>query len=361
MSEVKEVFKRLLEDAPPMSQSAEHMVRTARGAHNRRRGLLASGAAALAVVAVVATASAILAQQPADVGPLEVGQPGQSTTPSAPPPATAPAMPALPPAPLRFAPTWLPQGWAEHGRMTWFGEDTGGPSNRLWAKAPPQIAQGELKGTRFELSSRKDTVNDPGASGSVDINGHHGLITRESGRPKSITWRVGDVVLNLQQWGATLTEQEMLQIARSVQPDAGKFTVPFTLGRVPAGYAPSGVEFVGRSPSSWHAALRLSGSVQATEGPASKPGPPPMLTVALGTETLAPQGGEALTVGGHPARYVVAKVAGGTIDLPYVVVDLGGGLLLTISALDTPREQLVQVAEGVTHDPAADLSWIGRS
>jgi hypothetical protein len=46
------------------------------------------------------------------------------------------------------------------------------------------------------------------------------------------------------------------------------------------------------------------------------------------------------------------------MQLPYLVVDLGQGVLLSLNGFDHTRDELVAVAEQVTVDPTPDLSWL---
>jgi len=356
MSEVKHVFQRLLKDAPPMSRSAGEVLGIARDSRTRRRSLLASGAAALAVVAIAG--SVVLLQGSGG------GSPTASSAASAAAPATgAPEYPpSLAPIPLRFAPGWVPPGWAEYGRMGWAEVDGGAMASRIWS-ANPSIGHGEVKGDRFELSYRKGSTGTSGGT-PVDINGRPGTLLWDDGK-SFVDWQAdSDTIVSVAQWGNRISEANLLRIARSVRADPGMVNPPLRTGPVPQGYTPSSLEISGRSPASWHASLYVSKAAEpdpTVPDPAvkQKGSPTKMISVALGTETLAPQGGQPTTVGGRPARYVVDMVANGQLELPFLVVDYGGGLLLTVSSFDVGYEGLVQVAEGVTVDPAPDLAWLG--
>lgn len=368
MSEVKDVFQRLLKDAPPMSRSAGEVLSTARGSRARRLNLLASGAAALAVVAIAGSVVLIRgtggADQPGTVPPAQAVASGRAQATGAPE-----FPPSLPPMPLRFAPGWVPPGWAEHGRMAWSGTGEAGAgvavgvaASRIWS-ANPRIERGEVKGDRFELSYRNASTGTGGGT-PVDINGRPGTLLWDDGK-SSVDWQIdGDTVVSVMQWGNKISEANLLRIARSVRPDPGSVNTPFRTGPVPAGFAPASLEISGRSPGSWHASMyvtrnvepdpTLSGKALKERGSSTK-----MITVAMGTETLAPQGGQPTTVGGRPARYIVEKVADGRFEMHCIVVEFGNGLLLTVSSMDVGYEHLVQVAEGVTVEPAPDLAWIG--
>jgi hypothetical protein len=361
MSEVKDVFQRLLKDPPPMSRSAGEVLSAARGSRTRRRSLLASGAAAFAVVAIAG--SAVLLQ--GSGGGTQVAIPSRQGSASASPQTTTGAVspPALPPILLRFVPGWVPAGWAEYGRMGWSEGEAGMMASRIWA-ADPDVSRGEVKGDRFELSYRKASTGTSGGT-PVDINGLPGTLLWEEGK-SLVDWQADrDTLVTVIQWGNRISQADLLRIARSVRPDPGLLNSPVRVGPVPEGFAPSSLEISGRSPATWHASLAVSTTVApdpAQTDPAIKEkggSPTRTITVAVGTETLAPPGGQPTTVAGRPARYVADRAAGGRLALPFLVVDLGDGLWLTVSSFDLGYEQLMQVAEGVTVDPAPHLAWIG--
>jgi hypothetical protein len=79
-------------------------------------------------------------------------------------------------------------------------------------------------------------------------------------------------------------------------------------------------------------------------------------SVHVGTVTQAPAGGAALHVAGRPARYQYAEVpeAG-----HYLVVDLGGGLLLTVFSMDLDQSAIVALAEAAEPPNPGAAGWIG--
>jgi hypothetical protein len=180
-----------------------------------------------------------------------------------PAPATVAAPYSLPTSiPLRFAPEWVPPQWAEYGRRAWADEGEAGAA-RTWS-ATPTLAQGELKGNRFELSYRRASGGLEGGT-PVDINGRPGMVLWDEDK-STVEWLAdADTVVSLRQWGNRIGETDLLRIARSVRPDPAVMTVPLHVSPVPAGYTPIGLEISGRSPGSWQALLYLSGPTFPTK------------------------------------------------------------------------------------------------
>jgi hypothetical protein len=79
-------------------------------------------------------------------------------------------------------------------------------------------------------------------------------------------------------------------------------------------------------------------------------------SVSVGTVTPAPAGGTSLRVGGRPARHLYAEVPEGG---HYLVVELGGGLRLTVFSLDLDRPAMVALAEAAGAPNPTAFRWIG--
>jgi hypothetical protein len=205
----------------------------------------------------------------------------------------------------------------------------------------------------------------------VDITGSDGYVEGYPARHvsrASVVWSPApNTVLSLLAYRLTISEQDLLRAARSVRPDPGGFTVPIRLGTLPSGWASDKFSVSGAAPDTWRAAIDVR---RRTGSPRKGAGAEADLSVAVGTVTEAPPGGDSLTVSGHPARHVVPAplmVAGGLpgVEKPaanqptYLVVDLGNGRLLTlIEHGGLTRDDLRAIAEDVEITPG-DLNWIG--
>ncbi|GAA0912368.1 hypothetical protein [Virgisporangium aurantiacum] len=255
--------------------------------------------------------------------------------------------------PLRFGPSWLPDGLTELGR------EYGAPV-RQWALEP------------FELSARWQTLDlRPPLNGlgscpfqrdPVDINGRPGWFREGSSAQdlRGVCWQFDrHTYLQLDTTLPTLTRKDLIRIARSVRPAAGTFSFPISVP--PDALRPFGLDtdpglkrITGRSSTDWTASGYWS--------PGSRYKPRPVLKITVGPATEAPDGGQPRTVRGRPARYVLDydSPAGNS---SYLVIDLGARHYLTIQAdTDPPSEvaffDLAAVAERTTVDLSRQR-WIG--
>ena len=339
----------------------------ARIARHRRRNRLGTAA--------VVTAVAVAAVMPAVV--LRGDDTGRPDRPVAAVPSTTaradPATTALPAAPsmpaklmLRLQPGWVPAGLAEHRRGAYLGhpDDATGPTlSRVWKpRAGPGDSRGgpELTLSLFSATSPANGVDSSGRR--VDVNGRTGYYTPAGGDQKSsVTWSQAGTTLLLSANRLDIAEQDLLRMARSLRPDPGFYTTPVRPGRLPAGWTTTDVIISGPSPDSWRAELRAAPSSPGTPptGKDRSRSPAEGVTVIVGPTTEAPAGGKAMTVGGRPARQPVRADAAGR-DLTYLVVELGGGRLMTLigegERLDVPA--LTTVAEEVEIAPRG-MDWIG--
>ncbi|MBB2948253.1 hypothetical protein FB565_008036 [Actinoplanes lutulentus] len=340
-------------------------------ARRRRRRFVAVGAglAATAVAAVPAVMVPALltpaAVSPGVVSPTVSGGSSAAASPS------VVADPGLPHLRLGYRPGWVPSGFAEYIRQAGAGgDDEAGPSLvRSWKKS---VGTGDPYGGR---SAQLDfyvrtAVEDPAGmvwSGGqkVDIGGADGWYTPAQGDQKSsLSWIVGEhTVLMLATSRLDLSKADMLRVARSVRPEPGTNPNPVTLGWLPTGWQTAGLTVSGPSAGSWRGSLYVV--KQGTEvSEKDKKTPVTVnygdLTVTVGSETDAPDGGAELTVGGRPARRPTRDDSAGR-DTLYLVVDLGDNRLLTLAGegggLDLA--QLTRIAGGITVDPSG-LTWLGR-
>jgi hypothetical protein len=333
--------------------------RAARRARRRRYGAL--GVAGIAVAVAAAVVAPVLALGHGSGGAKAPGfaAPRQSA-PGGPPAATE-----LAPA-LRYRPGWLPAGLRERIRWVPLTGEAGAssPAMRTWT-AQPVGTNGHGANSTLILSIRPSSAaNDPQRNDgvAVDINGQRGYYHGRPGEEKSyVEWRAGATVLSVSQLRLGLSEADLVKVARSVRPDTGRLRVPLELGWLPSGMSAGFAEVSGDSPTSWYVSVTAE-EPQPQAGKESKEGPR-NISVELSPTTNAPSGGERLTVNGRPARLVTRTDIPG-LNMKYLVVDLGGGQLLTVTASwptarPLTRADMVKVAERASPVTPADVAWIG--
>jgi hypothetical protein len=330
--------------------------RAARTVRRRRRRYGVLGAVAVAASVAAAVTVPALALR----GGSGATTPRVAVPPSAPVTGTPGTATAGEASPLRFRPTWLPPGLLERSRLRQF--DAGGAVQRFWTSEPVGTDGNDGGGRSVSLRvSGGQKPTDPQNNGGtpVDVNGKTGYYHGTADSTKSyVEWRADtQSVVSIAQHGS-VSQADMLRIARSVQPDPGRVRIPLTLGWLPAGLTVSIGEVSGDSPGKWMARLSAEEPSTGAEGKVRR-----SVMASISPTTTAPAGGEQLTVGGHPAR-LVKRADIPELDMTYLVVDLGGGTLLTVlghgpNENPVTRDDLIRVAEHATPDDQADASWIG--
>jgi hypothetical protein len=183
----------------------------------------------------------------------------------------------------------------------------------IWSVSPVDAPD-----TALTLTVHRMTVADqaPGISGiPVQVNGEPGLYHPGQGRT-AVDWRFdGAFVGTLEEIGLHLAEGDLLAMAESVHAERVPAATPIL--RLPkVQWANS--ELTGDVTGNWMIRVYV-----APEGSAEGDVGAPVL-LEIGTGTDAPDGGQAMSVGGRPARLV------GATKVKYLVVDLGGGQQATV-------------------------------
>jgi hypothetical protein len=335
--------------------------RAARRARHRRYGVAGLAIVAVAVVAAVAAPLLVLGHGgKARTAPYQAGARASTSD-------TQTQSTGLAPVPMSYRPTWLPTGLTE--RIRWVplspatAESAAGVM-RTWS-AQHVGTNGYGAEHQLMLTVRHNSVaRQPGSNQGVpvDINGKPGYYHGTAGEEKSyVEWRADPAtILSVSQLRLGLSEADMLTVAKSVQPDTAQLRVPLDLGWLPNGLHADYAEVSGDSPTNWLVYEAAEAAAQ-TSGKESKEAPQ-SVSVFLSPTTTAPNGGQPLTVGGHPARVVDRT------DIPnmrYLVVNLGSGKLLTVvaewpSAQPLTTADMVKVAEHATPVTPADTAWIAR-
>lgn len=305
--------------------------RRARAARRQRLVLAVTAAAVAAVVAVPVFALRQGAAAP---------QPPSAT----PGPRVSPALNQ--PVPLKYSPGWLPAGYAEYGR----GIRQPASLSRLWAAAPPKspVSTSDLTGTlSMTVGGAANATEAAGGGETVDINGVRGVYRAEE--PSRVTWQLDGTRISIGMLKPLLPKDTLLRIARSVRPDPAVMEWPLTM-RVPDGQSIAGRSVAGVSAGQWLASTTL-GELNPRGG-LKVLGP----SIDVGTMTRAPAGGTKLTVAGHPARYVRNNASR---TGRYLVVDLDGGLKLTVYMQEPDQSAMVALAEAVDPPKPGGAAWIG--
>lgn len=325
--------------------------------------------------AVVAVAAAVAVGATVAVPVLGLGRAAAPITPAAPPnPTATTAAPAA--MPLRYRPTWLPPGFTERSRMVSSTAD--GAVIQIWTREPKgvQLYSGGPR-LEFSVTPAPGGVDPYGTSGTrVDVNGRPGYLvgTPGDGNKSYLHWMVdGSTVLQVHLVDYRVSRADLEKAARSVRPTPAVQAAPLRAGWLPAGLvARPGVGIDGDSARFWQARVYAEAPTRAAQvdpsTAAEKVDPsgqdPLSVVLTVGTETAAPSGGESTTVGGRPARFVThMPEPGRPRKHSYVVVDLGGGLQLTVLATNPPvsRAALTRIAEQAEVDPSPDVAWLGTA
>jgi hypothetical protein len=283
---------------------------------------------------------------------------------------TEPAIPGLATGPLRYRPTWLPEGMVERSRAIPLSTPQGqkDTTDRQWK--PLSAGDGEtghLGLTSWDfVPSAGDTAAPPVASGegdsgdvaptqNVDINGMPGTYDTEM-----VTWQVdADTKIMLYGPGTGLSKEDMLRVARSVEPDPTRLRAPLRVDWLPEGVSGEFLSVWGDAPDKWGSRIFADGDgghVNVTVG------------------TTAPEArGEQVDVNGRAAHLAQVDeeepLRGSSYRTRWVLTtDLGDGRFLTVRGGTVPngpantitREDVVRIARNVVLDPSPDLTWLGR-
>ncbi|GAA4957844.1 hypothetical protein [Actinoplanes utahensis] len=375
--EIEDVIRaaqsRRAEQAPSAERIRAGLPRRAAKVRNQRRyGLAGAVVAAAAVTAAAVVPSLALG----DRTPPAVVQPaGPAGSPSGPAKSAAPATSAAPQRSLEvalgFRPHWVPSGFREHLRHVMLGADDGADPTllRVWKTGVPDAAD-PTKGGGLSLSVStgvEDPANIQDTSGErVDINGAPGFLSGARDGKSSVSWSPGEgTVLSIDASRVRISESDLLKMARSVRPDTGVATNPVRLTWLPDGWVSQAALVGGRSAAGWHSEILagtpmtgVSSDVQGKEAKEGKVSTGGDVNITVGTTSLAPAGGTILTVNGWRARNPVRTDLPGQ-SLTYLVVELGGGRLMTLVSQGTTLDGLKRIAEGAEIEPSG-LEWIGR-
>jgi hypothetical protein len=202
----------------------------------------------------------------------------------------------------------------------------------------------------------------------VDINGAGGYYYSAPGDHKSsVAWSLNaQTPLMLTANHLDIARPDLLRMARTVKPDPGTVAVPVHLRWLPAGWVTTGVTVSGPSAATWRGEVAAGKTAPEPTTSAQRKvqkdratNPSGSLSVVVGSTTDAPAGGESLSVGGHPARHPVRTDEPGK-TLIYLVVDLGGGRLMTLigEGGGISLNDLTKIAEQVEITPTG-LDWLG--
>jgi len=223
--ELRAAFARLADHAPHQARVQARLHRAAR-VHRQRRALLVAGGVAVGVgVAGGAAAVAREILREPDFGP-DARTPG-----NLPDPVAWPAEAGNTAVPLRYRPTWLPEGYVEHARGTtvdagpdqlmqhraWYPE---GISPRDVYEGPPYISLDLVPASYWEIAGWRSPVSVNGARGGLGPEGSTPVLLWEAGGGRNLALSVNGLSVNdLSVSGFADSRALALAIARSVVPD----------------------------------------------------------------------------------------------------------------------------------------------
>ncbi|HEX8631106.1 MAG TPA: hypothetical protein VF755_23355 [Catenuloplanes sp.] len=341
--------------------------RSARAVRHRRYGRLATTAAAVAVAAAV-TVPVLALRVSSDTATSLPAAPtaAASTAPDA--PQTTGLSGDVGPIPLLYRPTWLPAGYTERIRRLPLGSDRDkdvAAVQRFWtAGSVGTDGNGGAAGLSLDVRRATEATDPSTEDGEqVDVNGRPGVYLGVDGK-SYLRWRPDhDTVLSVAAHRPGLSRSDLLRVARSVRPDPATMVLPLRLGWLPDGLPSGHAEVSGDAPNVWFGQISAQGLSPnaARDGKTAKLGGR-SISVAAGPSTIAPGGGQRLTVAGRPARLVERDAGSGSTTMRYLVVELAGGRLLTVTGSWPPVDplttaDLVRVAENTRLD-GADQGWI---
>lgn len=350
-----------------IADRAPHPVRVSAGladrrrAHRQRRALLVAGATgAVAVTAGGAVALTRLAERRPNTGIVPPGgaTPSPSASPTSPPPGTLPT-PSPEPAPrggntfvpMKYRPTWLPEGLGELERsVTVSGGD---PYNqrRMW--------QAGASGANAYLDTASTKPQSLKGWKPVTVQGNRGWTDTDQGptyRGASVIWQDDagvwfSVLLNT---GPDDDAREMaMRIAESVVPDGvAGCEVFLSFGWLPDRLR-GGVQQLGYSTGvgAWSADF-FTGDHDGIE-----------VGVWIGPEVDLVAPSQPVTVRGRRGKKASFTYAGGgKNDGGKVFVDLGpvGLSLSSFSKSPVSLDDLVRIADDMRIGPDPYLGWSGQ-
>ncbi|MEV0562153.1 hypothetical protein [Dactylosporangium sp. NPDC050588] len=270
------------------------------------------------------------------------------------PPAASPVPAATPGIPLRYGPTWVPDGYRERRRgLLVVDRETGSAVFRRWTDGPmlgqfqPSVRYLELE--IVEMPARPGPTPD----GVVDINGVAGTVFIGAA-PNStvvVTWQIDATHTARVQASPAISPDDILRVARSVRPDPAVFSPPVRQGR--PGALPSGkYDMTADDPGHWSATLVVSDAA-------------PLLTLkaTVGPAFDVPEGGDPVRVRGATGRIVATAPPASNLKWTLtLVVTLPDGRPLTVESSvggdpSAARESLVRAVDALVIDPAPDVSW----
>ena len=353
---IRAALERVAERAPDGVAVRAALAGRARLLHQRRTLVLAGGAAAATVATGVPAAALWLRRNGSPVAP------------------SGPAQPPNRRFPLRWRPTWLPNGLVELHRSTKFDDEVT-EWVRGWGPRPADDAsQSGLPAVALRMT-RESALPEIGRP--VSINGTPGRLHNDPGAPEcGVLWLAAPgqlLTASITKMSPTKDpEESSLRIARSVVADpAAVCEVWVAFGWLPAGYGDAARSFsLGASVKPGQPVTPTARIERLFLHPTAESGAVGSLTI--GEDRPRPQGAQDVTVRGRPGWMVWNEHDESVV---YVPLEDGRPLVMTVKAtrIGEPRnrtlpprgrswtrEELLRVVDEVRLGPIPDLSWFGR-
>jgi len=296
---------------------------------------------------------------------LPIGSPQSRSSTQAAAPSTRPGLPTISSSPLGYTVGFPPAGLIERVRWADTGGGQGGQNvasqTRMWSQQAVD-EYGDLKSSRLLLRIEQTTGGGqaPGLT-PITVGGSQAWYGGIDAPDKSyVSWKPdAGTLLTLEQHGLNMSRTELVRLAESVRSDSATLAPVVTLGWLPGEFWVDHVGLSGNSSTSWLGEVNLASSGGQDGQGRSLAGA--NLHIVLGTSSTETGSGELVTVRGRPGQ-LVTTAQDRPLDRVTLVVDLGGGTWLTLSAMNSPsagisNEDLLHVAETIQIIPP-DLSWI---
>jgi hypothetical protein len=307
-------------------------------------------AATVAIVVAAVAGVTLTADSPGDpIGPARPRPPGALVEP------------------LGYSPGWVPSGVREWRRQSY--ELGPGRVERYWARSAPNnrfVARPYLRMTVRPIPSAPADL--PCGSGwNTRIDRRPAYLLGDGDDPLRLCWHVDAGTAVILENQDLLDRRSLLRMAGSMRRDPAWAVFPIQppadLQHWASAVTTHPTATVGgTSPTDWQALITTD---EDDEGEVNS------LRIRLARTTSAPEGGESLTVGGRPARYVEKTWREAARFYQFVVVEVGPRWLLTVESWTITasrrgrqppapsRQDLVEAATRTRVD-LSTTGWIGR-
>lgn len=361
---IRAAMHRVADTAPDGARVRAALAHRSRR-YRQRRALLLAGGATAAVAAVAGPVALVVRRRPVRI---EAGLPNLADPAAPPEPAGGNSF-----VPLRWRPTWLPEGYVEVSRTVTASDPAGGLQVRSWWRVGSGSGPAGGEDYLHLHAGPTDWFGDQSWRRPATVNGAPGGLAHEPGQVSQVVWQPtpGEMLAV----GVTASGLDAIEVAERI---AGSVVADGLSGcELPlvAGWLPDGVagDHVVTVDTDELGDLRVQLRVQPPDRGMS------LVDAVMGTSVHRPGGWEPVTVRDLPGVGRVApdpddRVPAAGAEVPiagpsgWVHVELADArqlfLSLELSGLADPPElalaDVVRVAESLHIGPDPDTSWLGH-